>query len=83
MTQSDRSRRNNINTEGVKENENKTWDDTAKKVEDIIKNKLGITKHVIIERGGNKQNKTFNKSRTIFAKLTRLSRKETNHEKRK
>ena len=43
-----------------------------KKVEDIIKNKFGIKKHVIIERvhrGGNKQNKTFNKPRTIFAKL--------------
>ena len=68
----DRSRRNNIKIEGVKENENETWDDTAKKVEDIIKNKLGIKKHVIIERahrGGNKQNKTFNKPRTIFAKL--------------
>ena len=27
----DRSRRNNIKIEGVKENENETWDDTAKK----------------------------------------------------
>ena len=46
----DRSRRNNIRIEGVNENENETWDDTTNKVEEIIKNRLGITKDVIIER---------------------------------
>ena len=64
-------RENNIKIEGVNENDNETWDDTTKKVEEIIKNKLGIMKYVIIERthrGGGKQNKSGNKPTTIFAK---------------
>ena len=82
----DRSRRNNIRIEGVNENENETWDDTTNKVEEIIKNRLGITKDVIIERahrGGSKQNKNGDKPRTIFAKLFKLSRQRRNLKKRK
>ena len=75
----DRSRRNNIRIEGVNENENETWDDTTNKVEEIIKNRLRITKDVIIERahrGGSKQNKNGDKPRTIFAKLLNYRDKE-------
>ena len=69
----DRSRRNNIRIEGLKESENETWETTTRKVEDIITNRLGIKQKVIIERshrGGKKQMDKFTgKPRTIFAKI--------------
>ena len=39
----DRSRQNNLRIDGVEETPNETWDNCEGKVQDIVKNKLGIT----------------------------------------
>ena len=54
----DRSRRSNICINGLTESENETWSDTSKKVEDLVKKKLGIQENICIERahrGGKSQ----------------------------
>ena len=45
----DRSRRNNIRIEGLAESENETWENTSKKVEDLLSNKLRIRQKVTIK----------------------------------
>ena len=38
----DRSRRNNLRFDGISEEKNETWEDCERKVENLLKNKLGI-----------------------------------------
>ena len=46
----DRTRRNNLRIDGVNESVKETWDETEEKVMKILKNNLGITTAVKIER---------------------------------
>ena len=47
----DRSRRNNLRFEGIKEHENKSWEDCENKINDLLENKLKMDiENVVIER---------------------------------
>ena len=73
----DRSRRNNIRVEGLKESEGENWEQTKEKLRNIIINRLGIKTNVIIERahrGRAKQND--DNPRPIIAKLLNYEHKE-------
>ena len=75
----DRSRRNNLRIDGIKESENENWEDTDRKVTDFFKTKLGLD-NIIIERahrGANwKRQKEMNQPRTIILKLLNFKDKE-------
>jgi len=45
----DRGRRNNLRIDGIQENENETWDQTERKLQDMVKSRLGLD-YVEIER---------------------------------
>ena len=74
----DRSRRNNLRIDGVEETLNETWDICEGKVQDIVKNKLGITAEIEFDRchptGKFKKNQA--KPRTIVCRLLRFKDKE-------
>ena len=76
----DRSRRNNLRIDGVEETPNETWDIFEGKVQDIVKNKLGITAEIGFDRchrtGKFKKNEA--KPRTIVCRLLRFKDKEKN-----
>ncbi|XP_065642544.1 uncharacterized protein LOC136074167 [Hydra vulgaris] len=65
-----RSRRNNLRIDGIKENPEENWSDCEKAVKDIFKTKLNILSEVVVERahrvGAVKDNKT---PRSIVLKL--------------
>ena len=42
MELEDRSRRNNINIDGIKETKEETWNDCEEKVQDMFAQKLGL-----------------------------------------
>ena len=46
----DRSRRNNLRIDGIKEEPNETWEACEKKIQDIIADKMGIESDVKIDR---------------------------------
>ena len=46
----DRSRRNNLPIDGIKEEPGETWEACEKKIQNIIANKLGIESDVEIDR---------------------------------
>lgn len=71
----DRSRRNNIRIDGITESENESWEDTGKKVEDVIRNKLKIKDPIEIERAHRVGGKR-GRPRTILCKLLRYNDKE-------
>ena len=74
----DRSRRNNIRVDGMKENENENWEVTKEKLQELIKNRLGIQNKVVIERAHRgKQKFKTDKPRTIVAKLLNFEDKQT------
>ena len=66
----DRSRRNNIRIDGIKENDGETWDECEVKVKSFLKNSLGID-NIHIERAHRvkSSNKNKNTPKTIVAKL--------------
>ena len=74
----DRSRRNNLRIDGMEETLNETWDICEGKVQDIVKNKLGITAEIEFDRchrtGKFKKNQA--KPRTIVCRLLRFKDKE-------
>ena len=74
----DRSRRNNLRIDGVEETPNETWDICERKVQDIVKNKLGITAEIEFDRchrtGKFKKNQA--KPRTIVYRLLIFKDKE-------
>ena len=74
----DRSRRNNLRIDGVEETPNETWDICEGKVQDIVKNKLGITAEIEFDHchrtGKFKKNQA--KPRTIVCRLLRFKDKE-------
>ena len=74
----DRSRRNNLRINGVEETPNETWDICEGKVQDIVKNKLGITAEIEFDRchRTGKFTKNQAKRRTIVCRLLRFKDKE-------
>jgi len=66
----DRNRRNNLRIDGIKENDGETWQDTEKKVLNILEKKLNVT-NVAIERAHRmgKLNSEDDRPRTIIFKL--------------
>lgn len=68
-TLEDRTRRNNIRIDGLKENENETWEECEEKVKSLLKEKLHIN-DVEIERAHRvKGNKNKTGPKTIVAKI--------------
>ncbi|XP_065658843.1 uncharacterized protein LOC136083376 [Hydra vulgaris] len=64
----DRQRRNNLRIEGVKENDNESWDDTEKIIINIFENNLNVN-GVIIERAHRTGIIEKKNPRTIVIKL--------------
>ena len=46
----DRSRRNNLRIDGVKESEREFWEDTEVKMQNLFTNELGVQRQINIER---------------------------------
>ena len=80
----DRSRRNNIRIEGLKENERESWEDTERKVQEVFVNNLGLNNikieraHRVGRRDGNGE-----RPRTVVLKLLDFKDKEKVLSKRK
>ena len=74
----DRSRRNNLRIDGMEETPNETWNVCEGKVQDIVKNKLGITAEIEFDRCHRtcKFKKNQAKPRTIVCRLLRFKDKE-------
>ncbi|XP_065639545.1 uncharacterized protein LOC136072299 [Hydra vulgaris] len=64
-----RSRRNNLRIDGLKESPGESWDDCEKEVKKFFNNQLKISKEVVIERAHRIGKKKDNKPRTIVLKL--------------
>lgn len=62
------SRRNNLIFHGVNETDNENWDETEKKITDIVSNKLGLREPVVFERVHRLN--TQHKPRPIIAKFS-------------
>ena len=75
----DRSQRNNIRIDGIKEEEGKTWEISEAKVTKVFKEKLGIEKEIIIERAHrtkrNYKDKDKKRPRTIVLRLANFKDK--------
>ena len=64
----DRSRRNNLRFEGIKQHENESWEDCENKIYDLLENKLEMnTENVVIERAHRTGKKNKNRSQPIVA----------------
>ena len=64
----DRSRRNNVRFEGIKEHEKGSWDDRENKIYDLLKSRLELNiENVVIERAHQNGNKNKNSSGPIVA----------------
>ena len=72
----DRSRRNNLRIDGIKESANETWDETEEKVKSMFSNKLNV-KNVMIERAHRVGKSTEDRpTRTIVLKMLKYKEKE-------
>lgn len=73
----DRSRRNNLRIDGIKEESDETWEETEQHVKEMIKNKLELNeKKVVIERA-HRVGKKGENTRTIIAKFLNYKDKVT------
>lgn len=78
----DRNRRNNLRVDGLKENENETWEETEEKVHSLLRDKLQLQDSIVIERAhrmgkkSNKEGENGGKTRTIIFKLLNYKDKE-------
>ena len=73
----DRSRRNNLRIDGIKEKPNETWEECEENVQEMIKENLGITEpieidscHRILKR------KNPNRPRTVICRITKFKDKQ-------
>ena len=64
----DRSRRNNIRIDGIKENKKESWEECERRVHSMLKDWLDI-ENVEIERTHRGGRKSRSKPRTIVCKL--------------
>ena len=65
----DQSRRNNLRFEGLPEDNPENWEQTAFKVQNLIKDKLGITENLQIERAHRVGKLGSQKPRSVVAKF--------------
>ena len=73
----DRSRRNNLRIDGIEENPNETWDECEESVQEIIKEKLGITEPIEIDRCHRmSKRKGSNRPRTVICRITKYKDKQ-------
>jgi hypothetical protein len=72
----DRSRRNNLRFDGVKENQNETWEDSERKISKLLREQLEIKEQIQIERAHRTGPKQTKKDRTIIIKLLNYKDKE-------
>ena len=78
----DRSRRNNLQIDGIKEEPNETWEACEQKMQDIIADKLGIESDIEIDRChrvGPRKTKTGQnrvRPRTVVCTLNRFKDKQ-------
>ena len=67
----ERSRRNNVRFERIKEHENESWEDCENKIYDLLENKLEMDiENVVIERVHRTGKKNKNRSRPIVAQFS-------------
>ena len=67
----DRSKRNNLRFERIKEHQNELWEDYENKIYDLLENKLDMDiENVVIERAHRTGEKNKNKSRPIVAQFS-------------
>ena len=73
-----RSRRNNLRFDGIRENERESWIDCEEKIHKLLKEKLHINENIEIERAHRTGNddKERQKPRTIVLKLLNFKDKE-------
>ena len=75
-----RSRRNNLRIDGILEEENGSWSQCEKKLQEIIKNQLQFERDIEIERahhsGKTMIDRSPNKTRTIIAKFLNVMDKQ-------
>ena len=73
----DRSRRNNLRIDGIEEKPNETWEECEENVQQMIKEKLGITEPIEIDRCHriSKQKKP-NRPRTVICRITKFKDKQ-------
>ena len=70
-----RSRRNNLRIDGIKEKVGESWEDWEAEVEKVFREKLNIEDKIIIERAHSKKNKKAakkNQPRTIICHLLNI-----------
>ena len=67
----DRSRRNILRFEGIKEHENESWEDCENKIYDLLENKLEMDiEKVVIERAHRTGKKNKNRSQPIVTQFS-------------
>lgn len=72
----DRNRRNNLRIDGINENLNETWEESEKKVKDLIRDTMKIEENICIERAHRVGRKDQGKTRPIIFKLQNWKQKE-------
>ena len=78
----DRSRRNNLRIDGIKEEPNETWEACEKKIQDIIADKMGIESDIEIDSchrigpGKTKTGQNRDRPRTVVCRLNRFKDKQ-------
>ena len=72
----DRSRRNNLRIDGLKESERETWEVTEQKVKALFKEQLNISEDIEIDRAHRVGRRDQNKPRTIVLRCNRYKQKE-------
>ena len=73
----DRSRRNNLRIDGIKEKPNETWEECEENVQEMIKEKLGITEPIEIDRCHRiSKRKKPNRPRTVICRITKFKDKQ-------
>ena len=71
-----RSRRNNIRIDGIKEHNKESWEECERSVHSMLKERLDI-ENVEIERAHRAGRKSRNKPKTIVCKLLRFKENKT------
>ena len=72
----DQSRRNNLRFDGVQEDSGENWEQTTKKVQDLVREKIGIETPVVIERAHRVGQPNSPRPRTIVAKFLHFNDKQ-------
>ena len=73
----DRSRRQNLRVDGIKESDNESWEDCQKKVQEMFRTKLNLEETIEIDRAHRSGKRKDNRARTIVLKLKNYEDKTT------